>query len=460
MITTDKRKAKDMNICEALDYIHNVKWQGSKPGLERTRELLKSLGNPEKKLKFVHVAGTNGKGSTSVCIASVLKTAGYKTGMFISPFVMCFNERIQINGEYISDNDLIELVSEIQPFADTMEDSPTEFEIVTALAFLYYYKKECDIVVLEVGMGGRLDSTNVIETPVLAVITSIGYDHVKELGPTLVDIAREKAGIIKNGGNVLIYGGKPEVESVFHQVTERCGAKLQKVDFTRIISTEISLSLVKINVKPYGVIMLPLVGTYQPNNALVAITALEILREKGYKISVDDIKNGIASVKWPGRFEILGHKPVFILDGSHNPQGMAATAESLKQHFWYSFDDTGHAEVYTIEKAEGDFKNSFKTVFILGVMADKDIDAMMVHIVPLAKAIFVVTPDNIRAMDSTELSKKIKRFGVPVIDCKTVIGGVSEALKEANENDVVCALGSFYFSAQIREAYNKIKQAK
>ena len=322
-----------MGITETLEYIHNVKWRGSKLGLERTKGLMTTLGNPEKKLKFVHVAGTNGKGSTSACIASVLKEAGYKTGLFISPYIICFNERMQINGENISDEDLEQLTNEIRPIADAMEDSPTEFELVTALAMMYFHKKECDIVVLEVGMGGRLDSTNVIDTPELAVITAIGYDHVKELGPTLNDIAGEKAGIIKHNGDVVIYGGEPEITDVIEKKCVEQNARLIKTDFSRITVNGFLLDGIKFIFEPYAEMTLPLVGSYQPYNAALAITAVELLRNKGYKIDDSDILNGIAKVKWPGRFEVIGKNPVFILDGSHNPQGMEATAGSLVKHF-------------------------------------------------------------------------------------------------------------------------------
>jgi len=425
-----KRIHLPMGITETLEYIHNVRWQGSKPGLERTQELLKALGNPEKQLKFVHVAGTNGKGSTSICIASVLKEAGYRTGLYISPYIQRFNERMQVNGEFITDVELENVIDEIRPYADSMEDSPTEFELITAAAMKHFQNKKCDIVVLEVGMGGRLDSTNVIDTPELAVITAIGYDHVKELGPAISDIAREKAGIIKTGGDILIYGGEPEVESVFESTAKEQGARLRKVDFTRIEAKTFTLENIKMTIKPYGEILLPLLGSYQPYNAAMAITALEMLRERGYKIKSEDIIRGIEKVKWPGRFEVLGHRPVFILDGAHNPQGMEATAESLRQHF-----------------------SDKKIIFIAGVMADKDVDTMMRAVTPLAKTFITVKPDNPRAMDSHELAGKLKRFGVPVTDCGTVNSGVSEALKTAEESDVICALGSLYFSAEVRAAW-------
>jgi len=420
-----------MGYADALEYIHSVKWQSMKPGLDRTRELLAALGNPEKSLKFVHIAGTNGKGSTAACIASVLQAAGYKTGLYTSPYILRFNERMQVNGEHISDDELVQMTDLIRPFADAMTDTPTEFELITALAMKYFLSKNVDIVVLEVGMGGELDSTNVIETPEAAVITLIGYDHVKELGPTLSDIARAKAGIIKDGGDVVIYGGPDEVESVFESVASEHGTRLHRTDFSRILMQDFAnLSVIKFDFAPYLGINLPLAGAYQPKNAAVAITTLELLREKGYKISDENIIDGLARVKWPGRFEILGREPVFILDGAHNPQGVEATAESLRRHF-------------------GDKK----IIFVVGVMADKDVDSMMSFIAPLAEAVIAVRPDNPRAMAAETLAEKLSRYGAPVTAADTVAAGVGEALNMAGKDGVVCALGSLYFSGEIREAY-------
>jgi len=419
-----------MGITETLEYIHAVRWQGSKPGLDRTRELLRRLGNPEKKLKFVHVAGTNGKGSTSACIANALTIAGYKTGLYISPYIVCFNERIQINGEYISDEDLEAMVGIVRPHADAMEDSPTEFELITALAMNYFHTENCDIVVLEVGMGGRLDSTNVIETPELAVITAIGYDHVKELGPTISNIAFEKAGIIKSGGDVLVYRGEREVEEVFEKVSAERGAFLSKVDFTRIRFREFSLDDTIMDFSPYGKIKLALAGAYQPKNAAVAITALEMLRDKGYKITDEDIITAMATVKWPGRFEILGQHPVFILDGAHNPQGAEAAIESLRAYF-------------------GDRK----FIFLMGVMADKDLDQIVSKIAPTAKAFFAVSPEYKRAMDAHTLAEKLSEYGIPTTECESVSSGVEKALELAGDSDIICALGSLYFSGEVKGAY-------
>ena len=420
-----------MGITETLDYIHSVKWQGSKPGLERTRELLAALGNPERSLRFIHIAGTNGKGSTAACIAAVLQKAGYKTGLYTSPYILRFNERMQVDGLHISDDELIRFTDEIRPYADAMEDSPTEFELITALAMKYFLSKGCDIVVLEVGMGGELDSTNVIDTPEAAVITAIGYDHVRELGPAIEDIAKAKAGIIKSGGDVVIYGGEKAVETVFARVSEQQGARLVKTDFSRITQPAYSLDGVRFRFEPYGDIVLPLAGAYQKENAAVAVTALELLRGKGYVITDSDIVSGLAEVKWPGRFEVLGRDPVFILDGAHNPQGMQATADSLSRHFG----------------------RQAKITFIIGVMADKDADAMLSCIAPFAKVFYAVRPDYYRAMDVDALAGKLSRFGVPVRACGILGEGVAAAINEAGKGGIVCALGSLYFSGEVRQAY-------
>lgn len=419
-----------MDVREALEFIHNVKWRSSKPGLERTRELLAALGNPEKSLKFVHIAGTNGKGSTAAMIAAVLQKAGYMTGLFISPYIQCFNERMQVNGEYITNAELVRLTDEIRPFAEAMTDSPTEFEIITALAMQFFQQKKCDIVVLETGMGGELDSTNVISAPEVAVITAIGYDHVKELGPTLADIAMAKAGIIKGGGDVVVYGGDLAVEAVFNQVAAQRGARLRKTDFMRITRSEVSLEGAAFDFQPYGRISIPLAGSYQPKNAAVAITALEVLRERGYRIEDGDIVAGLTSVQWPGRFEILGRDPVFVLDGAHNPQGAGVTADSLRSHF-----------------------GNRKVVFLIGVSADKDVDAILQCIAPLAEAFIAVRSDSPRSLDENELAVKLSYYCADVSAYNKIADGVTAAIDRAGEGGVICAMGTLFMSADVRLAY-------
>jgi len=419
-----------MGIAETLEYIHNVKWRGRKPGLSRTRELLDELGSPDKSLRFVHIAGTNGKGSTAACIASVLRKAGYRTGLYTSPYIERFNERMQIDGEHIPDAELVRLTGFARPFADAMADSPTEFELITAIAMRHFLDCACDIVVLEVGLGGELDSTNIIDTPEVAVITSIGYDHEKELGPTLRDIAGAKAGIIKDGGDVVIYGGVPEVEEVFERVSAKRGARLHRADFSRISRLRLGLDGARFVFEPYGEIVLPLAGVYQPKNAAVAITALEVLGEKGFGISAADIAEGLAAARWPGRFEALGRSPVFILDGAHNPQGMEAAADSLRHIF-----------------------RDRKIVFMVGVMADKEVDSMISQIAPLADCFVAVRPDNPRSLDTRTLTQKLSRFGVSVTPCDTITDAVAEAIGRAGEGGIVCSLGSLYHSGAVRAAY-------
>ncbi len=424
-----------MNYDETLSYIHSVKWQGSKPGLNRTRELLKRLGNPEKRLKFVHIAGTNGKGSTAACISSVLRAAGYKTGLYTSPYVLRFNERMQINGTQISDEELCELTEKIRPCADSMTDTPTEFELITALGMEYFAKNSCDIVVLEVGLGGELDSTNVIDTPEVAVITAIGLDHTKELGATVAKIAMAKAGIIKPGGEVVIYGGENGEEPVFEKVCREKGARLHMTDFSKLKIKSRTLEGFTIDFGELRDIFVPLAGTYQPYNAAVAIRALKVLQSKGYAITDDIIRHGLSKVYWPGRFEVLRKSPVFILEGAHNPHGIKAAAESLKTHF------------------EGQ-----KIVFLVGVMADKDLSHMISYLAPIAERFIAVRPGNPRAMAAEELAGRLLKTKVPAEASLTIEEGVRNAIFAAGADGVVCALGTLYFSGDIREAVEKTEQ--
>ncbi|MBR2928539.1 MAG: bifunctional folylpolyglutamate synthase/dihydrofolate synthase [Oscillospiraceae bacterium] len=418
-----------MTYNEALDYIHSVGWLGSRPGLSRTVELLRRLGNPEQELKFVHVAGTNGKGSTCACIASVLKEAGYKVGFNLSPYILRFNERIQICGEQISDEDLAALVEEVRVHAEAMEDHPTEFELITALALLYFKRQNCDIVVLEVGLGGELDSTNVIPCPEVAVLTAMGMDHTQVLGDTMAQVARAKAGIIKDGGMVVSYGGNAEADEVFRAVCKDRDARFIEADHSRVTARSFDLGDNVFSCAPYGELHLPLIGRYQLKNACVAITALEALREKGWKISDEDIRRGLAAVRWPGRFELLSQEPIFLLDGAHNPHGMAATVESLRAYF-----------------PEGNIH------FLLGVMADKDVAAMTELLAPLAADFTAVRPDNDRAMSAEALGAALAALERPVTVAESVAEGVRIVREKTGERGVACALGSLYFSGDVRQA--------
>ena len=424
-----KAHPDQMSYEEALDYIHHVTWRGSRLGLERTRELLERIGNPHHKLKFVHVAGTNGKGSTCAMLAKTLSLAGYRTGLYISPFINRFNERMQLDGVSIADETLAEITAYIRPHAEAMADHPTEFELITVIAFEYFLREKADIVVLEVGMGGSLDSTNVIDTPELAIITNIGLDHTRELGATIAEIASAKAGIIKSGGDVLIYDQNVEADKVFADACRACGANLHVTDHSRISNISVSLTALWFDCAPYGRLECGLAGTYQAKNAAVAITAVELLQSKGWNIREEHFKEGLRSVRWPARFELLQQNPVFIADGGHNPQGIRAVAESLKAHF-----------------------PDQKITFLLGVMADKEIAQMIELLSPLAKEFVTVTPDNPRALSADVLAAMLIERGQSAVSCGSVEESVRVSIERAGVNGVVCALGSLYLLGDVRAA--------
>ena len=419
-----------MTYEEALTYIHSVNWQGSKLGLERTQELLKRLGNPEKKLKFIHIAGTNGKGSTAAMLASILETAGYRVGLYTSPFINRFNERMQVNHQQIPDQVLADLTEHIRPFADAMEDSPTEFELITALAMEYFLRENCEIVVLEVGMGGALDSTNVISVPEAAVIAAMGLDHVRELGPTMADIARAKAGIIKPGGDVVSYGGNSDADAVFARICAEKGAALHRPDFAAIVPGTFDLDGQSFSYREWTDLRIPLVGSYQMNNAAVVLETVAVLRKKGWNISDEAVRQGMAHTQWPARFEVLRREPVFIVDGGHNPHGIRATAESLERLF-----------------------PGKKFTFVTGVMADKDVESILGLIVPLAEQFFTVRPNNPRAMKAEELAARIQAMGAKATACASVADGVAKAIEAEGAGGVACALGSLYMSGEVRECF-------
>lgn len=417
-----------MNYDQALAYIHAVHWQGHKPGLDRIRTLLEALGNPHQKLQFVHIAGTNGKGSTAAMMDSCLRAAGYKVGMFTSPFINRFNERIQVNGVPIPDQDLVQLVEQVQPAAQAMEDVPTEFELITALGMLYFVQQNCDIVVLEVGLGGALDSTNIIPPPACAVITALGMDHVKELGPTLADIAAAKAGIIKPGSPVVSYGGEPEADKVIADTARAQGAPLTVVDFSRLQLRSASLDGLVFDFDGLEGLTLPFLASYQARNAAVAITALRALRGRGWNISDQAIRQGLAQVRWPGRFELLRRDPPFLLDGSHNAHGMRATVASLRERF------------------PGE-----KFVFLISIMADKDWDKMLQLLLPLAKCFVTVTAPSPRAIPAPDLAAQIRAMGGVAEPADTIPAGVARADALAGGGPVA-ALGTLYFSGDVRRA--------
>ncbi|NCB51417.1 MAG: bifunctional folylpolyglutamate synthase/dihydrofolate synthase [Clostridia bacterium] len=402
---------------------------GSKPGLEREEELLRRVGDPQDSLKFIHVAGTNGKGSTAAMLSSILGAAGYRTGLFTSPYIHSFNERMQVDGKNISNSALAEIVGELEPAAKAMEDPCTEFELVTAAAFLWFLKEKCDIVVLEVGMGGRLDATNVIKSPECAVITNIGLDHTAVLGDTVEKIAFEKAGIIK-GGPVVSYMQEPEVASVLYGAAEFCGSNLRFADFAAIESLSDTLRGQSFRIGGGMEYFLSLLGANQLKNAATAICVIDTLREYGWTIPSEAVRYGLMTVRWPARFELVSENPYFIVDGGHNPQCLESTAENLKKYF----------------------PNAWR-VILIGVLADKDWEKMIETIAPLAGAFVAVTPDSSRALPAEDLCAALLKYGKHAIARDSIRSGVNTAISLAGRDGVVCSVGSLYMAGAVRSCF-------
>ena len=423
-----------MNYNEAIEYIHSVNWQFCKPGLERVSELCNQLGNPQDSLRFVHVAGTNGKGSFCSMLDSILRHSGLKVGLFTSPYIMEFNERMRINGENISDSELVSLVEEIRPICDSMKDKPTEFELITAIAFLYFARNKCDVVVLECGLGGRLDATNIITTPLLSVITGIALDHTSILGNTIPEIAAEKAGIIKKGVSVLWCGHDRDAQKVIEAKASEVGAPVLYTDPEELTVKEMSLDGTVLDFRNMRDLRLSLLGTYQPQNALNALTAACYLNGNGFAVNEDAIRQGLKSAAWPARFEIISRDPLIIADGGHNPEGVDAAICGVEKYF------------------PGE-----KLGIVTGVMADKDYSYIAKRISNVAKKAFCLTPDNPRALSASDFARVFKQIGVESSACDSVNDAVAQAVSWAKEtNTPVICLGSLYMYGDIRRALEKI----
>jgi dihydrofolate synthase/folylpolyglutamate synthase len=424
--------ADTLNAQEAIKFIHSKQWRASKPGLERTRLLLEKMGNPERALRFVHVAGTNGKGSTSAMLSGILAAAGYKTGLYTSPYISSFNERMQVNGVPIDDAALAEITEKLAPSAQSMSDSPTEFEIVTTAAMEFFARESCEIVVLEAGMGGRLDSTNVIERPLCSVITNIGLDHTNELGDTVEKIAGEKAGIIKQSCPTLIYDLPKNVRAVFERRCEQCSSELTSADFGQIKSISDSRGGQVFSYKNYRELFLPLLGRHQLKNAALALEAVSQLRTRGFEITDEAVKSGLEQTRWPARFEIINDSPFFVLDGGHNPQCAETVSENLLRYF-----------------------PGMKKIIIFGVLADKDYMGMARSLNEAADCFITITPPVPRAKSADELAADLRIFGKPVFSCETIESGVEKALSIADSGSVICAVGSLYSAGTVRKHFVK-----
>ncbi|MBO7197121.1 MAG: bifunctional folylpolyglutamate synthase/dihydrofolate synthase [Clostridia bacterium] len=423
-----------MTYKEALKYIHGVSNFFCKPGLERIKELCRGLGDPQDGLKFIHVAGTNGKGSVCAMTDSILRSAGYKVGLYTSPYVLQFNERMRINGENIPDERLAQLTERVKAVAANMSDSPTEFELITAIAFLYFKEENCDIVVLEVGMGGRLDATNIINTPLLSVITGIAIDHTAFLGNTVEQIAMEKAGIIKSGLPVIFGGENSAAEAVIATEADKMNAVLYKTDYTRLKIRSQSLEDTTFDYKERLGINLALLGNYQPKNAAIALDVADALKELGIKIPEEAIRYGLANARWRARFEILSQEPTVIFDGAHNPQGITAAVESIKTYY-----------------------KDKRVVIVSGVLADKDYRAIAASLSQVASAVYTITPDNPRALSAEKYAEIIGLCNTIAFPCPDIENALKSGIKQAKrENTALFCLGSLYTYCDVVEILKNI----
>ena len=423
-----------MTYNEAIEYIHSVEWRGSRPGLTRIRELCAMLGNPEDRLRFVHVAGTNGKGSFSCMLASVLTRAGYKTGLFTSPYVKSFCERMKIDGADIDAGELARVTEKVKICADLMADPPTEFELITAIAFTYFADAGVDIVVLEVGMGGRLDSTNIIKTPVLSVICEISLDHTAILGKTVPEIAAEKAGIIKNGVPVLYFGADTSALEVIKNQTALMQSSFYTPEYGRLTVKKSGVGGSLFDYRGKTGYKIKLAGLYQPKNAAAVISAVEILNSLGYNISEDALRRGLEETVWHARFELLRRNPLIIYDGGHNPQGVRACFDSIASYF------------------------PGKRITVLsGVMADKAYGETVATASAYAARAFTVKPDNPRALDAEDYAEVFRENNVDAIACDTVLRGCSMAIADAGNCDrPLLIFGSLYMYADVVSAIDRI----
>ncbi len=444
---------------EALEYIHSVSWKGSRPGLERITELCNAMGNPQKGMRFIHVTGTNGKGSTCAMTESILRAAGYKTGLFTSPYVKDFCERIMINGQPVEHEVLASATEYVKGFAEKMEDKPTEFELITAIGFKIFRDCGCDVTVLEAGMGGRLDSTNVIDAPVLAVITGVSLDHTAILGDTVAKIAKEKAGIFKAGCEVLYCGNDvpvteradffglrgeagPELDlsdknTLAYDVVKceafKLGLTFNFCDYTWLKIQKADLNGMVFTYKARINVEIPLLGLYQGMNAARVLEIVKLLNKNVFAISEQSVRTGLKNVVWHARFEKFSDEPPVLYDGGHNPEGISAAVATLSYYF-----------------------PNQKLNLLTGVMADKDYHMMASELSPLIGKVFTVTPDNPRSLPSEELAEVYRGLGIAASAFSSVDEGVGAALDDSKKNvtPLIC-LGSLYMYAEVSASLEK-----
>lgn len=422
-----------------IDRIHEFNRFGMVLGLGRMEELLRRLGNPQDDLKVIHVAGTNGKGSVSKYLEEGLSACGYKMGLYTSPYIETFNERIRYDGADISDEDLEYYGQKVVSAAEAMVadglDSPTEFEVVTAIAFLYFADRQADITILEVGLGGIGDSTNVVKSPLASVITSISYDHMAQLGSSLAEIAVNKAGIIKTGCPVIANVPQRDAAKIIARKAYAMGSRLYDISGIRAavsdetpFSQKVSMELYE---KSYSDVEISMVGRHQAENLKTALATLEILRKSGaVKLDREALYEGLKRARQPGRFEVISEDPLVIIDGAHNEAGAQALQETMAQHF-----------------------AGKKILLVAGILADKEIDSIVKFLTKITDHIIVTEPDNPRKLAAEKLAEHVADFGVAAEAVPDVEAAVHRAKELADGYDVILFAGSLYLIGDVRRLW-------
>lgn len=422
-----------MDYQQAVDYIESSALPRGRYGLERLKQALELLGNPQHKVRFVHVAGTNGKGSCAAMLASVLKEAGYRTGLYISPHLRSYNERMQVDGVDISDDDLIRAAQRVKEVCEQLGGTPIVFEVLTLMALWYFAECRCDFAVLEVGIGGKLDATNCIPAPATALIAQLGFDHTETLGSTIEEIAAQKGGIAKSGSQLVMAEQEPAALRVVEQLCREQGCGFTVADPERLQVLSTSPEGQRLRDRTYGELLLPLAGFHQVKNAANVLTVVEVLKGEGFAIPDRAVRQGIERTVWPARFERLSRSPDFILDGGHNPQCVQAAVQALQ-----------------------DYYPGKKVVFLTGMMKDKDSAAMLAKMAEVAKAFVCLHADSDRAFGAQELAREIENtLSLAAYPAASAQEGCALAQRLAGEQGVVCALGSLYLAGEIRAVFHR-----
>ncbi|MBO4897758.1 MAG: bifunctional folylpolyglutamate synthase/dihydrofolate synthase [Clostridia bacterium] len=426
-----------MNYDEALDFIHSVSKIGTKLGLENIKRLLMRLHNPQKDLKFIHVAGTNGKGTVCSTLSEILISEGYRVGLYTSPFIYDFCERMRVNGKNIERDDLARITETVKKTCEEIVADgfahPTEFEIVTAIGMCYFKEQKCDYVVLEVGLGGRLDATNAIDAPLVSVITSISFDHTEYLGNTLSDIAYEKCGIIKKGSRAAVYPSQnPEAQAKIEEICRERGVPFENAKEPQVLSADLDGTEFLYDGVKYKT---HLKGGHMIKNIATALCTVKLLREAGVKVSGKAVKDGIENVVWSGRFEVIGKEPLFIIDGAHNLEGILALKNAIQTYL-----------------------PGMRLIFVMGMLRDKEYENALAEIAPMADKFISCTVPSPRTLKAEELSECAKKYNKNIYTSKSIDEAVKKAFSEADEKSAIVAFGSLYMLGDIRAAFDKIKE--